>query len=175
MEALYFSGAHVLLRPWLGGVGAIMTLHHVRPPRLDRFQPNRLLEVNPAFFERVIRRLRRSGADLISLDEMHRRMTERDFKKRFVCITFDDGYRDNLDFAYPVLKKYDVPFAIYVATGFTDRVGEMWWLALETVIAKNKLVGLRLDGEDRLFNCRTPEELSSGTCVVFRARNSISC
>ena len=47
MEALYFSGAHVLLRPWLGGVGAIMTLHHVRPPRLDSFQPNRLLEVTP--------------------------------------------------------------------------------------------------------------------------------
>ena len=79
-------------------------------------------------------------------------------KKRFVCITFDDGYRDNLDFAYPVLKKYQVPFAIYVATGFTDRVGEMWWLALEAVIAKNKLVGLQLDGEDRLFNCRTAEE-----------------
>src|SRR5687767_10147673 len=158
MEALYFSGAHVLLRPWLGGVGAIMTLHHVRPPRLDWFQPNRLLEVNPAFFERVIRRLRRSGVDLISLDEMHRRMIERSFRKRFVCITFDDGYRDNANFAYPILKKYEVPFAIYVATGFTDRVGEMWWLALETVIARNNLVGLRLDGEDRLFNCRTPEE-----------------
>jgi peptidoglycan/xylan/chitin deacetylase (PgdA/CDA1 family) len=158
MEALYFSGAHVLLRPWLGGVGAIMTLHHVRPPRRDRFQPNRLLEVTPAFFERVIRRLRRSGTDLVSLDEMHRRMTERDFAKRFVCITFDDGYRDTLDFAYPVLKKYDVPFAVYVATGFTDRVGEMWWLALEAVIARNEHVGLRLDGQDRWFSCRTVDE-----------------
>ena len=75
LETLYFSGAHVLLRPLLGGVGAILTLHHVRPPRRDRFQPNRLLEVTPRFFERVIRRLRRSGADLVSLDEMHRRMT----------------------------------------------------------------------------------------------------
>ena len=104
MESLYFSGAHVLLRPWLGGVGAVMTLHHVRPPRRGQFQPNRLLEVNPDFFARVIRRLRRSGADLVSLDEMHRRMTERDFAKRFVCITFDDGYRDTLEYAYPVLK-----------------------------------------------------------------------
>ena len=149
LEALYFSGSHVLLRPWLGGVGAIMTLYHVRPPRRGQFQPNRLLEVTPAYFERVIRRLRRSGTDLVSLDEMHRRMTERDFKKRFVCITFDDGYRDNLEYAYPILKKYEVPFAIYVATGFTDQVGEMWWLALEQVIAKNELLGLRLDDQDR--------------------------
>ena len=36
-----------LLRPLLGGVGAILTLHHVRPARPDRFQPNRLLEVTP--------------------------------------------------------------------------------------------------------------------------------
>ncbi len=158
LEALYFSGSHVLLRPWLGGVGAIMTLHHVRPARRGQFQPNRLLEVAPAYFERVIRRLRRSGTDLVSLDEMHRRMTERDFKKRFVCITFDDGYRDNLEYAYPILKKYEVPFAIYVATGFTDQVGEMWWLALEQVIAKNELLGLRLDDQDRWFNCRTADE-----------------
>ena len=55
MEALYFTGAHHLLRPLIGGVGAILTLHHVRPPRADAFQPNRLLEVSPAFLEDVIR------------------------------------------------------------------------------------------------------------------------
>ena len=136
LNALYFSGAHMALQPLLGGVGAILMLHHVRPPRRDRFQPNHLLEVTPAFFERVIRRLRRSKLDLISLDEMHRRLTTGDFpRRRFVCVTFDDGYRDNRQFAYPVLQKYEVPFAIYVATSFADRLGELWWLALEAVIA----------------------------------------
>jgi len=158
MEALYFSGAHVLMRPLTGGVGTILTLHHVRPPRPGRFQPNRLLEVTPYFFGRVIRKLRRSRVDLVSLDEMHRRMTERDFSRRFVCVTFDDGYRDTLQHAYPVLKKYEVPFALYVATGFADRVGEMWWLALEAVIAKSKMIGLRIDGEDKFFECRTVAE-----------------
>ncbi len=33
MEALYFSGAHILLRPIFAGVGAIFMLHHVRPRR----------------------------------------------------------------------------------------------------------------------------------------------
>ena len=31
LETLYFSGANVLMRPFVGGVGAILTLHHVRP------------------------------------------------------------------------------------------------------------------------------------------------
>lgn len=158
LEGLYFSGAHWMLRPLLGGVGAILMLHNVRPARPGRFQPNRLLEVTPKFFERVIRRLRRSGADLISMDEVHRRLQERDFPRRFVAVTFDDGYLDTQEFAYPILKKYEVPFTVYVATSFADRVGELWWLALEAVVAQNELVGLRIDGRDRWFECRNVQE-----------------
>ncbi len=153
LELLYFTGAHVALRPFVGGVGAILTLHHVRPPRPDRFQPNRLLEVTPRFLTRVVRMLRRSGFDLVSLDEMHRRMTERDFSRRFVCLTFDDGYRDTLQWAYPILKDARVPFAVYVPTSFPDRLGELWWLALEAVIARNDRIGLAIDGRDRKFDC----------------------
>jgi peptidoglycan/xylan/chitin deacetylase (PgdA/CDA1 family) len=151
LNTLYFSGAYWMLRPLLGGVGSILILHHVRPPQPGRFQPNHLLEVTPRFLERVIRRLRRSRVDLVSLDEMHRRLKTGDHPRRFVCFTFDGGYRDNAEFAYPVLKKYEVPFAIYVATGFADRLGELWWLALEAVVAQNDLIGLRLDGRDRWF------------------------
>jgi len=159
LNTLYFSGVYRVLRPLMGGVGAILMLHHVRPARPDRFQPNHLLEVTPKFFERVIRQLRRSRVDLISLDEMHRRVATGDFpRRRFVCVTFDDGYRDNFEFAYPVLKKYEVPFAIYVATSFADRIGELWWLALEAVIAQNQMIGLRIDGQDRWFECRSVQE-----------------
>ena len=153
LEGLYFTGAHVALKPLVGGVGAILTLHHVRSPRSDRFQPNRLLEVTPRFLTRVVNYLRRARVDLVSLDEMHRRLTERDFRRRFVCITFDDGYRDTKEIAYPILKAADVPFAIYVPTSFPDRLGELWWLVLEAVISRNDRVGLVIDGRDRNFDC----------------------
>ena len=158
LESLYFTGAHIALRPFVGGVGAILTLHHVRPPRPDRFQPNRLLEVSPGFLTRVIKALRRSDLDLVSLDEMHRRMVEGDFSRRFACLTFDDGYRDTLQWAYPILKEAGVPFAIYVPTSFPDRLGELWWLVLEAVIARNDRVGLAIGGRDRKFDCRTVAE-----------------
>jgi peptidoglycan/xylan/chitin deacetylase (PgdA/CDA1 family) len=127
LESLYFTGAHWALKPVVGGIGAILTLHHVRPPRPGRFQPNRILEVTPRFLTRVVKLLGRSGIDVISLDEMYRRMAERDFGRRFVCLTFDDGYRDNLEYAYPILREAGFPFAVYVPTSFPDRLGELWW------------------------------------------------
>jgi peptidoglycan/xylan/chitin deacetylase (PgdA/CDA1 family) len=158
LESLYFTGAHLALEPLVGGVGAILTLHHVRPSRPERFQPNHLLEVTPQFFERVIRYMRRSGLDLVSLDEMHRRLTEHDFSRRFVCLTFDDGYRDLLQYAYPILKAAEVPFAVYAVSSFADRLGELWWLALEAVVAGNNRIGLMINGRNRTFDCGSVAE-----------------
>jgi peptidoglycan/xylan/chitin deacetylase (PgdA/CDA1 family) len=153
LETLYFSGAHKFLRPFVGGVGAILMLHHVRPRRSDAFQPNRQLEVTPDYLERVIARLRRLDVDIISLDEVHRRMVERDFRRRFACFTFDDGYRDNKEWAYPILKAAQVPFALYIATSFPERLGKLWWLVLEAVIARNTRITLVMDGEERQIAC----------------------
>jgi peptidoglycan/xylan/chitin deacetylase (PgdA/CDA1 family) len=156
-EALYFTGAHRALQPWLGGVGAILTLHHVRPPRPDAFQPNRLLEVTPWFLDAVLSDLRRAQIDIVTLDEMHRRLTECDFRRRFVCLTFDDGYRDNLQHALPVLRKHAAPFTLYIPTSFPDRLGELWWLTLEHVIARQTRVALVMHGEDRRYDCPSTE------------------
>jgi peptidoglycan/xylan/chitin deacetylase (PgdA/CDA1 family) len=158
LETLYFSAAHHLMRPFVAGVGVILTLHHVRPSRFDRFQPNRLLEVTPSFLEDVVRWLRRSHVDLVNLDEMHRRLTEGDLSRRFVCMTIDDGYRDTLDWAYPILEKHQVPFTIYIPTSFPDRLGELWWLALEAVIARNKRIGLLINDQEQVFECATVAE-----------------
>jgi peptidoglycan/xylan/chitin deacetylase (PgdA/CDA1 family) len=157
MEALYFTGAHHLLRPLLGGVGAILTLHHVRPARSDPFQPNRLLEVTPEFLEDVLRGLRGAEVDIVTLDEMHRRLTERDFRRRFVCLTFDDGYRDNLRYALPILRRHQAPFTLYIPTSFPDRLGELWWLTLEHAIARQNRISLVMDGEDRRYMCDSTE------------------
>lgn len=158
LETLYFSGLHHWMHPLVGGVGVILTLHHVRPSRMHSFQPNRLLEIMPAFLDRLLKRLSRARIDVISLDEMHRRFISGDYKRHFVCITFDDGYKDLLRWAYPLLKQYQLPFALYIPTSFPDRLGELWWVALEAVIAQNDRIGLIIDGKDKFFECRSVQE-----------------
>ena len=166
-EALYFTGSHLALRPFLSGVGVILTLHHVRPARPGAFAPNRLLEVAPEFLEDVIVRLRRADVDLVSLDEMRRRLVDQVFWRKFVCFTFDDGYRDTLQYAYPILKRHAVPFGVYVATSFPDRLGELWWLALEAVIARSDRIGLVMDEQDRRFSSRTTREKYEAFAAIY--------
>lgn len=173
LETLYFTGAHYALRPVFGGVGVILTLHHVRPARTDAFQPNKLLEVTPKFFERVLRVLKRMRVDVISIDEMHRRMVAGDFKRRFVVITIDDGYKDIKEFAYPLLKKYEMPFTLYIPTSFPDQLGELWWLALEAVIARNTRVSLPINGEYRHFDCATVAQKREFGDEIYRYLRSL--
>lgn len=46
---------------------------------------------------------------------------------RYVCLTFDDGYRDNLEHAYPVLERLRLPAQIYLATSVIDGAARFEW------------------------------------------------
>jgi peptidoglycan/xylan/chitin deacetylase (PgdA/CDA1 family) len=82
-----------------------------------------------------------------------RRLVDRDYSRPFVALKIDDGYRDNLEYAWPGLKRHGVPFALYVATSFPDRLGELWWVALEQVIAKTERLVVEMDGATRFIEC----------------------
>jgi peptidoglycan/xylan/chitin deacetylase (PgdA/CDA1 family) len=146
LEALYFTGAHHLFRPIFAGVGSIFMLHHVRPARSAPFRPNSHLEVTPEFLRAMLAHLRSNDIDFVTMDELHRRLAERDFSRRFACFTFDDGYRDNRDFALPLMREFDAPFTVYVTSDFAQGAGNLWWIALETVIAKASRVEVEIDG-----------------------------
>jgi peptidoglycan/xylan/chitin deacetylase (PgdA/CDA1 family) len=166
-EALYFSGAHMMLGPLCRGVGAVLMLHHVRPPRFAKFQPNRMLEIVPGFLDSVIMMLRDHDVDLVSLDEVHRRLTERDFGRRFACLTLDDGYRDNKEWAYPILKRQEVPFCIYVPTSFPDRLGKLWWLTLEQAIANTKSLVFAFGDETHRLLCADAAEKRAAFAYTY--------
>src|SRR5688500_9948862 len=63
----------------------------------------------------------------VSLDEIGAHILSGEpFEKPVAAVTFDDGYADNFEQAYPVLKRKGIPAAVFVVT---DLIGRPFWQA----------------------------------------------
>jgi peptidoglycan/xylan/chitin deacetylase (PgdA/CDA1 family) len=159
LNALHYSGADRLLAPLTRGVGAIFTLHHVHSQPPAPFEPNRILRVTPQFLEQAIAQIQCSGFEIVSLDDAHFRLLEGD-RRPFACLTFDDGYRDNLEVAYPIFKRH-------ICTDFADGRGDLWWLALEKAIRRADSVGMRVDGSERRWRATNAAEKDAAFHAIY--------
>lgn len=137
-------------------VGVILCLHRVEDIDPNRLWINQELKVSPAFLERLVVKYLKHGIDIISLDEVISRITEGS-NKPFVCFTFDDGYKDNYLNAYPIFKKYNVPFCINIASSFPEKTAILFWDILEELLLNNDIVTLN-DGTTYICDTRKRKE-----------------
>jgi len=152
LELAHFSLYARIMQRWTGGAGAVLRFERVRPRRAARFQPLRSREITPEFLDRTIRALKRWKFDIVGIDDACRRAVTLKSPRRFACLTFDGGYKDVIDQAYPVLSRHGVPFTVYVPTAFPDGLGEAWWLALEELIARQSRISLMMDRNVQRFD-----------------------
>lgn len=157
-QVLQRSGLGYALAPLTQGCGAIFMLHRVLPAHADSFTPNAHLEITPEFLSQVVEHIREAGYEIIALDEAVDLLKSGYGRKRYAVLTFDDGYRDNFEVAYPVLKKLGVPFTVYVASGLVDRTAELWWVALERIIAANDEIHISAEAGETGIPARTRDE-----------------
>lgn len=126
-------------------MGRVLTLlyHRVRQYEKDI----QLLAVTPEHFEEQMRWLRENYR-IVSFDEDWSQM-----EGDAICITFDDGYRDNFLTAIPILNELQIPATIFVATGNIDTDYEMWWDELERNLLIDKTYQNNFHLKDDLFEC----------------------
>jgi len=74
-------------------------------------------------FDRQVSFLKK-GFDIVRVDDLDDVMRHR---QRAVMITFDDGYRDNYEFAFPILKQHSAPATFFLTSGFLDAGTIAWW------------------------------------------------
>lgn len=132
-RAIHGLGAHRWLAPLIRGRGVVLAFHHVRPWRTAAFAPNRFLEIEPEFLEAVLDALDDEGFEVVPLDAVPGRLAGGG--RPFAALTFDDGYRDVIEHAWPVLRRRGVPWAMFVAEDFASGRGRLWWRELELAVA----------------------------------------
>lgn len=140
---LFVKTNGLLSEPLFGGIGHIFMLHRVLPEHLrNQYTINRGLAITPEYLEECIQYFISKKYRFISLDELHQIISSgAQQKQKFICFTLDDGYKDNLEYALPLFKKYDIPLAIYITNCFPNRTAILWWYLLEqTITSKSEFV-----------------------------------
>ena len=166
-EALWLSRLPSLVRALSKSRGVIFTLHRVLPDDPEDFAPNSILQVKPDFLEYVIERMRDLGIDIVSLDEALERLAAPGKGRPFVVLTFDDAYKDNLEYALPILHRHDAPFTLYVPTALVDGVGELWWQAIEDIITHQQAIALTTNGEKDYVDTLTVAEKTDAFNTLY--------
>lgn len=135
-------GVYRLFKSSYSGRGQILMLHRVIPPIIrERIHNHLSLEISPEHLVNTILYFKSNNYDFINLDEISGWMDgNKQNKRRFVVFTIDDGYKDGLTHAYPVFKKYGIPFTIYITTSFPDNQAILWWYLLEEILLNNSTI-----------------------------------
>jgi peptidoglycan/xylan/chitin deacetylase (PgdA/CDA1 family) len=123
----------------------ILVYHRVLP----KADPFAMSPVTSEAFDRQMALLR-SRFRPASLDQLLLEMEQGDVKPGTVCVTFDDGYADNCEHAWPVLQKYGIPATIYLATGLIGTGKAAWYDQVLAIMRETKAP--RLDWEPAGFN-----------------------
>lgn len=134
LEGVQLSGAG---RAWRTAVGRgeILTLHHVA--------------------DDAIAAALECGLTPLALEDLPERLADQPDRRRYVCFTLDDGYRDNARFAAPVFRKHGVPYTIFITAGFVERSRQIWWETAEEIVRCDGEISFDFNNRPQTLQLRT--------------------
>lgn len=109
----------------------ILMYHRIAAPVADPWR----LSVSPENFASQLGMLKNCGVDVVPLAELPGRLKASRHGK-CIAITFDDGYRDNLENAAPMLCSAGLPATLFAATGFIGGNQAFWWDRLASIFLR---------------------------------------
>lgn len=83
-------------------------------------------KLNVKTFEKQLEHLKK-WYHIVSLDDLVDQLKRgKHFSRPHAVITIDDGFKDNYDFIFPILKQLDIPATIFLTTGFIGTNRAPW-------------------------------------------------
>ena len=153
------SRIHNVFRPFYAGLGSILMFHRIaKEGRSMRIGKNRRNEISPEFLELLITHLLSRDYEIVSLDGVAEILLDGKRQKKFIAFTFDDGYEDTYSLAYPLFRKYNLPFAVYVSLNYPEKKAVLWWYLLEDLVLRNGRISFHHDNKRYAFPAVTAEQ-----------------
>jgi len=137
----------IISRQFFEGKGLILMFHRIRPSELmSHFEANKKWEVTPDHLEFIINFFVKKKYNIIASKDIEYYLNSNQ-RAPFVSFTFDDGYKDNVDFAYPIFKKHKIPFTIFLTTSYLNKSNYPWEFIIENYLLENNKITFSLEGQ----------------------------
>ena len=147
LQMARWSGLMPTIRRIFAGRAVILMFHEIQQDCRSELMTG----TSVALFEYSLNWLRQEGWEIVSLDACLERLITDPRPSRYAVLTFDDGYRDNVATALPILERNNAPFMIYVPTGALTRTLQSWWLGLREIFRSRDTV--TIDAMGTRFRC----------------------
>ncbi len=134
------------------GVGGILMLHRVSPVATAPLGIHAGLSVTPQFLDELFPALKTEGYDFIPMDNVPDRIAN-PTGKPFLAVTFDDGYKDNATHAFPVLRRHNVPWTVYIAPDLINGETHLWWEIGELAISRRDHLAIASPHGELVLRC----------------------
>jgi peptidoglycan/xylan/chitin deacetylase (PgdA/CDA1 family) len=126
-------------------------------------EPKNRTHVSTAVFERQMLFLKKHHYNVLPLTKVAELIkNHQKIPAKTIAITFDDGYKNNYTYAYPILKKYNLPAVIFI---ILDEVGRpqgdrLDWAQIKEMQATGLItIGSHALGPEPLINYKSEEVL----------------
>lgn len=103
---------------------------------------NTIYSVRPESFDSQMQYLAENGFTAVSLPQLAEGLAGKSvLPAKPVVITFDDGYEDNFSTALPILEKYGLHAAVFIAVNKVGQPGYLSWEQIQALQARNTDIG----------------------------------
>ncbi|MCI5222020.1 MAG: polysaccharide deacetylase [Candidatus Electrothrix sp. AR4] len=127
----------------------IFNYHRIFRNNLSTCFDEKVFGTSEADFEKQMHWLKENKAVFLSEEEVvSYYKAEKILPQRSVLITFDDGYKDNFDLAFPVLKSLEIPAIYFLPTNMITERKLCWWDLISFFIKKTKKKTIFVKGKE---------------------------
>lgn len=146
-------------RGGLGPSGLLVVLYHrvADPEALGELDAD-LVDATPREFDAHMAHLRRHYQPVSIEDVLEAHRTGKALPPASVLVTFDDGYLDNYENAFPILQRHDIRGLFFISTGHVADRHLFWWERLSLLVRRSERVTAHIEypaPED--FDCSSPQ------------------
>ena len=108
----------------------ILMYHHIEPVARSEGDPVRALGISKDRFDEQMNYLKNGGYIVIGLADLYRKIATRESTEKNVVLTFDDGYIDNFEVAWPIMQKYGFKGTFFI---ISNRIGTSDYMSNEQI------------------------------------------